>query len=191
MTGITPSQTNFIVIKPIAMKLAITIALVSISVSVYSQNPHKIRVEKMRNLKVMIGTWDMKTRMIPGPGKEIQETGTMHCISLYDSTYVECDVSLSNGKSKRGYKLFVTYDADSSRFSQIYLYSNSAIRITETGQFEGREFLSNGSYLDQAGKVETVSGLMRIDTNDNIYYESRSSAVNNEIDYIATFKRRQ
>lgn len=165
----------------------LTIALVFISISVYSQN--KVRVQKMRDLKIMLGSWDVNTKMMPPGQPVIPETGTMTCKSLYDSTYIECDVALTNGRSKRAYKAFVTYDPDSSRYVQHYLYSNMPILITETGIIKGNEFTTVAKFTNQGGKQETVTAILKIGK-DQLEYESRSTSTNDEIDYVASYKKR-
>lgn len=143
----------------------------------------------MRALKVMLGTWDVNTKMIPSPGKSIPESGTMTCKTLYDSTYIECDATLSSGRFSRGYKLFVTYEPDSSRYSQIYLYTGTPMRVIETGNFFNNEFRTTTKIVNN-GVAETISTMMKIESKDKLYFESRSSATKDQVDYTALFKRK-
>lgn len=150
------------------------------------------RVERLRPLFTLIGDWELRTRMIPLKGTIREETGTMNCTCLYDSTYIQCDVSLTGYDArKRAYKTFITWEPDSSRFVQLYLYSDSPVRIIEWGEYKQGTFRTTTSFTNYLGKAETIHTLLTIKDINNMVFESRSSLTNGDVDYECWYKRKE
>jgi hypothetical protein len=160
------------------------------SLMAYSQSKPGLRVERMRDIDALLGSWDLKTKMI-SPGRTIEETGSMTCRSLFDSTYIECESHLRYQNRSRAYKTLITYQADSARYEQIYFYSDSPQRIIETGHFSENELKTTTTFINYKGNAETVSVSLKFTDNNNLFMESRSTATDNEVDYQCTFTRKR
>lgn len=171
-------------------RTALTILSICTSLCGYSQTKTKIRADNMHHINAMIGTWDLQTKMI-SPGRTIEEKGSMTCQSMFDSTYVECDAKLFYQNRSRGYKVLITYQPDSSRFEQIYFYSDSPQRIIEFGTFSGNELKTTTTFTNNNGQPETVSVSLKFKDHNNLFMESSSTSTNNEIDYQCTYTRKR
>ena len=168
--------------------LALTVA----PVFAYSQGRHRLRITNLKPLNVLIGDWDLKTTMIPLTGSRTTESGTMACVSLYDSTYVECNVRLTNTNGQsRSYKQLITYNAEAAQFEVLYIYSGTPMRIVETGQIKDRTLLTSTTISPNPGKPETITSSLKVVDGDNLWFESRSTATNGEVDYTCSFSRKK
>jgi hypothetical protein len=172
------------------LRTVLIIVFVAFAVSANSQSKNKIRLDHMSNINALLGTWDLKTKMI-SPGRTTEEKGLMTCRTLFDSTYIECETKLSYQNRSRAYKVLITYQPDSSRFEQIYFYSDSPMRITEYGEFTGNELKTTTTFTNYKGQQETVNVSLQFKDRNNLFMESRSTATNNEVDYECIFTRKR
>jgi Protein of unknown function (DUF1579) len=148
------------------------------------------RIEKIKAISVIVGTWELKSTMIPLNAPKITESGTMHCTVMFDSTYLECQVKLTNQSGrKRAFKQFITYNPKSKQYEIVYLYSGSPMRIIEFGKLVNNELSTKTTFTQPDGKTEAIKTLLRLGDPNNLYFESRSSHTNNEVDYMCEYKR--
>ena len=107
---------------------------------------------------------------------------------MFDSTYVECDVSLTNGNGKvRGYRQVVTYNPDSSRYEVLYLYNGTAMRVLEFGHLSNGELKTWTTLSLPGGKVESIDCSLKMINKDELFFESRSSETRGEVDYTCRY----
>ena len=164
--------------------------MIAIGSNLRAQSLGRQRIEKIRQIKVMAGNWELNTTMIPLNAPRISEKGSMHCSIVFDSTYVECQVELTNERGqKRSYRQFTTYNPQTAQYEILYLYSGSPMRILEFGEFANNELRSKTTIKQSNGSEEIIQTLLRMSDPNNLYFESRSSVTKNEIDYTCTYKR--
>lgn len=170
--------------RTLALALIVVLPIAGIA------QPNKTRKQKMNELKPLIGSWELHTKMISPSRPVIEESGSMTCRAIFDSTYIECDTYLTYKKYARSYKVLITYATDSSRYEQVYFYNDSPARIIEYGQFENKELLTQTSFRNSQGNTESITVSLKFTDHNNLFMESRSSATNNEVDYQCTFRRK-
>ena len=157
-----------------------------------AQSRHRARITNLKPLNVLVGEWDLSTTMIPLSGSRTTESGAMACVSLYDSTYVECNVRLANAKGQvRSYKQFITYNAESAQFEVLYLYSGTPMRIVETGPMKDGTLITTTTISTNPGKPETITSSLKVVDNNNLWFESRSTATSGEVDYTCRYSRKK
>lgn len=157
---------------------AFAILLVLLSVTAEGQSPDPLIKSKMKELRGMIGTWDVETKMISTNGKVVDEKGTYEIKWALDSTYLllEGDLRSSASGRIRKFVCWTTFDKSKERYRNIYLYSGTSFSVEETGAFDAdsKKLRTTATLSLGDGRTELLRTELEIKTKDLMIFNSWS-----------------
>lgn len=150
------------------------------------ENAEDIR-RNMAYLKPLIGNWDASADFHLADGGTARRRGSYKIASVLDDTYLQWDVTLwsENDPSRRhSFLIFITYNPATKKYDCTYFYSRSALRVTETGEYDNeRKQFRTSAYvpLEDGVRDENVRTITTIaDNSVNYVHYSRYNDEKNE-----------
>jgi hypothetical protein len=145
----------------------------------------QIILRNMVYLKPLIGTWNAVVRFHERDGSITEEEGTYRISSVLENTYLQQEVEFrakNNPGRHHSFLIFITYNPVTKKYDSTYLYGGSALRVTETGEYDDKtkEYRTTAFIPREDGShdenVRTITKLR----NDNQIGYSHYSRYNNE-----------
>jgi hypothetical protein len=103
----------------------------------------------MNKLAPLVGKWNVAVRFHGQDGVTTEQVGIWSVSSILDDTYLEFQTERhrkDNSTPSRQVLFFVTFNPRSNQYDITYFYNRSALRVTETGEFDDatQEFRTRG-----------------------------------------------
>ncbi|HXB57267.1 MAG TPA: hypothetical protein VN461_21055 [Vicinamibacteria bacterium] len=123
--------------------------------------------EAMTKLAPQVGKWNAAVKFFEKEGVA-EEVGTWSIAFVLDGTYLEFQTERhdkDNPKAVSKASCYVTFNPRSSQYDVTYFYNRSALRVTETGEYDdtAKEFRTRGFIPLEDGvndeTVRTISNL--------------------------------
>ena len=99
--------------------------------------PEKIR-EGITKLNRLVGEWNA-TWKFHGPNGVTEQTGIHSVALVLNDTYLQWKIERhrpDNRQRSQSMLIYTTFNPKSEKYDEIYLYSGSALRVTETGEYD-------------------------------------------------------
>jgi hypothetical protein len=136
--------------------------------------------EGMKKLLPLVGKWNVAVDFHNADGTTTKQIGTWTVASILDDTYLEFDTERHLPDNLRRHRLvlfFVTFNPKSSKYDITFFYNWSALRVTETGNFDNstQQFRTRGYVPDEDGvNDETVAEVFDLKDPKRIVYKHYS-----------------
>lgn len=86
----------------------------------------------VKDLDVLIGTWDVVEVEITGTGEKLLERGVRSCSYFLMDTYILCETRAKLNGKERIYQWMINYNQVDKRFEMIGIYSNWGRKTFDT-----------------------------------------------------------
>jgi hypothetical protein len=142
-------------------------------------------LRNMDYLKPLIGTWNAVVRFHDRDGSITEEAGTYRISSVLDGAYLQQEVEFranDNPSRHHSFLVFITYNPVTKKYDSTYLYSRSALRVTETGEYDEKtkEYRTTALVpLEDGTRDENVRTITKLGSDNKIEY-LHYSRYNNE-----------
>jgi hypothetical protein len=132
--------------------------------------------QQMSKLAPLIGKWSVVATFHGMDGGVTEQVAMWSVSSVLDDTYLEFQTERhSKNTPERSAKVvwYITYNPRTNQYEITYFYNKSALRVTETGQYDDatREFRTRGYIpLEDGVNDETVRAIFSLKDQNKIVY---------------------
>ena len=179
------------------IKVVTLLLLINCSSSGQFQN--SILRQKIKLLQPFEGSWTAEVKLHARNGTIIEETGIYKISWVLDGTYLQWHAFLRDKKDTnkiRNFIIMTTYNPDSVRYENLYLYRASPMKVFETGVYdaESREYKTAAFIpLEDGFRDEYVRTITRIVSDSNrisyIHYSRYKDEKEEILDFEANLTR--
>ena len=179
--------------------ISATLLLIAISFACRCQIQSSAIREKIKLLQPFEGKWVAEVKLHSRDGRTVEEAGTYDISWVLDCTYLQWQAYLRSKKDTnwlRNFIIFITYNPDSSRYENLYLYRASAMKVFEHGSFNPvtKEYTTSAFIpLEDGSHDEHVRTITKISGDNNhvtyVHFSRYSDEKEETLDFEADLKR--
>lgn len=148
--------------------------------------------QSVKNLDLLIGTWDVEEAMVSGSNLTVAEKGLRTCSYILSDTYILCETRSrgQNGK-ERIYQFFINYNKLDKKFEMISIYSDWDRKRFDTITIDEKAGRWNlmGAPTTENGVERRIWGVIQFEGTDKfIWTVRRNKATDTPMEWTEIFR---